>query len=274
MARFVVALMSLLVTATLVACGPADTSRGTTTTGMTTNHTVGSLARRLSRPARPAARPPRSRPPARAGRSVPLGPFSALRTTGSSRVALTFDDGPDPVNTPRMLDLLKRYRIKATFCVIGVKVRAYPELIRRIVAEGHSLCDHSWRHLLTLGRQTPQYIRADLGRTLAAIHAAAPRAKVRYFRAPGGNFTPEMIRIAASLGMTAPLYWQVDPSDWDAMKYGRGPAMVTHIIGNVEHFVRPGSIVLSHDIHSDTVTAYQTLLPWLVHRYRLSPQPR
>jgi peptidoglycan/xylan/chitin deacetylase (PgdA/CDA1 family) len=273
LARFVVTLLSLSVTAALAACGPADTSRGTPTIGMTSTHTVGSLARRLSRPARPAALPPRPKPAARAGRLVTLGPFSALRTTGSSSVALTFDDGPDPINTPRMLDLLKRYRVKATFCVIGVKVRAHPELVRRIVAEGHSLCNHSWRHLLTLGRQSPQYIRTDLSRTLAAIHAAAPRAKVRYFRAPGGNFTPEMIRIAASLGMTAPLYWQVDPSDWDARKYGRGPAMVSHIIGNVEYFVRPGSIVLSHDIHSDTITAYQTLLPWLERRYRLSPQP-
>lgn len=260
--------MSLLVTMTLVACGPVERTAGASAAGLTSPRSVGSLARHLSRP----APHPASKRKARARTARP-GPWSALRTTGSSSVALTFDDGPDPVNTPRMLDLLRQYKIKATFCLVGVKAVAHPELVRRIVADGHTLCNHSWRHLLTLGRQSPGYIRTDLARTLEAIHDAAPGAKVRYFRAPGGNFTPEMIAIARSLGMPAPLYWQVDPSDWDAKTYGRGPAMVTHIIGNVRYFTRPGSIVLSHDIHPDTITAYRTLLPWLKHRFRLTAQP-
>jgi peptidoglycan/xylan/chitin deacetylase (PgdA/CDA1 family) len=263
--------MSLLVTATLVACGPAQRSGSSSPTDLTSSRSLGSLARHLSRPARKPAPKPRSR---QQPGTVRLGPWTALRTTGTSNVALTFDDGPDPVNTPRMLDLLRRYKIKATFCLIGVRARAHPELVRRIVAEGHSLCNHSWRHLLTLGRQSPDAIRADLARTLAVIHAAAPGAKVRYFRAPGGNFTPQMINIARSLGMSAPLYWQVDPSDWDAGTYGQGTPMVNHIIGNVHSYARPGSIILSHDIHPDTVTAYRSLLPWLAHRFRLTGRPR
>lgn len=201
------------------------------------------------------------------------GPAGSLRTTGTKAVALTFDDGPSPVDTPRLLALLRRYHVKATFCVIGVRVRAYPSLIRQIVADGHTLCDHSWSHKLNLGEESPAAIRADMLATINAIHAAAPGAPVRYFRAPGGNFTPTMVKIAKSLGM-ASLYWQVDPWDWNAARYGTGVGMTDHIIGNIETYVRPGSIVLSHDIsRPNTYTAYQTLLPWLLRRFTLIALP-
>jgi peptidoglycan/xylan/chitin deacetylase (PgdA/CDA1 family) len=188
-------------------------------------------------------------------------------------VALTFDDGPDPVNTPRILDLLRRNEVRATFCVVGTRVRAHPALVRRIVAEGHTLCNHSWQHRLDLGTRTPAEIRADLSRTDDAIHAAVPDAPVRYFRAPGGRFSPALVGGARTLGMT-PLFWQVDPRDWDSGSFGTGTPLADHVVAAVRAAVRPGAIVLSHDSgHPDTVTAYAELLPWLKARFALAALP-
>jgi peptidoglycan/xylan/chitin deacetylase (PgdA/CDA1 family) len=203
------------------------------------------------------------------------GPDGSLRSTGTPSVALTFDDGPDPINTPKMLDMLKQCGVKATFCLVGFRARDRPDLVRRIVAEGHTVCNHSWQHLADLGAntRTDDYIRHDLQATTDAILKAAPNAKVQYFRAPFGNFTRRLAQIAKDLGMTS-IYWSVDPGDWDKSAYGTGTAMVNHVISAVESSVCPGAIVLSHDNGMpDTITAYRTLLPWLKARFKLIPLP-
>jgi peptidoglycan/xylan/chitin deacetylase (PgdA/CDA1 family) len=193
--------------------------------------------------------------------------------TGTGGVALTFDDGPDPVNTPKLLDLLDQNGIKATFSLVGFRTRDNPAVVRRIAAAGHTLCNHSWQHLMDLGKRPLSYQKWDLTSTANAIEAAAPDTPVRYFRAPGGNFTPGLVDLIRQAGMT-PLYWSVDPRDWDSASYGFGASMVSHIVGAVQADVRPGRIVLSHECrHPDTVTAYATLLPWLKARYPLVGLP-
>jgi peptidoglycan/xylan/chitin deacetylase (PgdA/CDA1 family) len=206
---------------------------------------------------------------------APSGPevYGALRTTGTPAVALTFDDGPDPVYTPKMLDLLHRHGVKATFCVVGSRVPKYPKLVQRIVAEGHTLCNHSWRHRPDLGRQTEAVIVADLTRTNEAIARAVPGAKISYFRAPYGTFSLRLVTAAERMGMTS-IYWSVDTKDWDAARYGRGPAMVRHIVRAVRHSTRPGSIILAHDLRKpDTLAAMGQLLPWLKSQFTVSPLP-
>lgn len=201
------------------------------------------------------------------------GPLGTVKTTGSAGVALTFDDGPDAVYTPRILDLLAQCGVKATFCVNGIKVGPNPELIRRMVREGHTLCNHTWKHIRQLGTYGQQAIRDDFQMTNNAIHAIVPEAKISYFRAPGGAWTQDYITVAHEMGMTA-LHWDVDPSDWDYKTYGRGDSMINHIINNVQANVRPGSVVLSHDFQKpETVTAYRTLLPWLKARVQLVALP-
>ena len=194
-------------------------------------------------------------------------------TTGSDAVALTFDDGPWPEGTPQILDLLKQYRVKATFCVLGKQVQVYPELMRRIVAEGHTVCNHSWRHDLDLRTRGDAAIRDDLNATTKAIRDAVPDAKVSYFRAPGGNFDSHLVAVARNMGMTS-LYWHVDTRDWEVSKYGYGSSMSNHIISTVKDKCRRGSIILSHDKSKpDTVTAYQSLLPWLKANFTLIALP-
>jgi peptidoglycan/xylan/chitin deacetylase (PgdA/CDA1 family) len=202
-----------------------------------------------------------------------VGPHGSQRTTGSAAVALTFDDGPDPVNTPLMLNVLRQCGVKATFCVVGYKVAMFPDVIRRIVAEGHTLCNHTWLHIMQLGTYGQARIRQDLQRTNDAIHAIVPDAPVAYFRAPGGFWTADYVSVARQLAMTS-IDWDVDPWDWNFPKYGYGAAMTAHVVSAIESHVRPGSIVLSHDnLKPTTVAAYQILLPWLTARFTLIALP-
>ncbi len=195
------------------------------------------------------------------------GPSGTITTTGSAAVALTFDDGPGAY-TAQVLDLLERYHVRATFCLIGRQVAAYAALVRRIVADGDTLCNHTFTHDLWLGTRSPEVIWSELRRTSDAIHAVVPKAGSGYFRNPGGNFTPTTIAIARSLGM-ASIYWSVDPRDWS--RPGT-EAIISIVVGRT----RPGSIVLMHDgggDRSQTVTALRTILPTLTSHFTLIALP-
>ncbi|MFC4070746.1 polysaccharide deacetylase family protein [Actinoplanes subglobosus] len=229
-----------------------------------------------SEPAPQPSATPASQPPKGRTESVPIvkpkgktGPAGSLMTTGSKAVALTFDDGPDPDLTPKLLRLLAKEKTKATFCLVGTQARRHPDLVRAIAKSGHSFCNHSWNHDLKLGKRSHQAIRADLERTNAAIRAAVPNAKIRYMRAPGGNFTPALVRISAEMGMHS-IYWKVDPRDWDQPRTESLNSHRDKIIRSVKKHTRPGSIVLSHDYAQPaTIDAYRTLLPWLRKRFQL-----
>jgi peptidoglycan/xylan/chitin deacetylase (PgdA/CDA1 family) len=158
--------------------------------------------------------------------------------------------------------------------VVGKRAIQLPDLLRRIVAEGHTLCNHSYYHDLSLGQMTVAAMTKDLQDTTAAIQKAVPGYRVRYFRAPGGNFTQALVDVATSLGMRS-LYWAVDPRDWDFPTYGTGAAMVKHIVSTVEAKAKPGAIILSHDLSKpDTLAAYKELIPWLLKKhFNLIPMP-
>lgn len=196
------------------------------------------------------------------------GPSGARATTGTSGVALTFDDGPDPRYTPQVLALLREHHVTATFCVVGENARAHPDLIRAIVADGHTLCNHTWNHDVALGRRSPDRIRADLLRTSEAIHAAVPGVPIAYYRQPGGAWTHTVVTVAKDLGMTA-LHWTVDPSDWQTPGADR-------ITATVVSGTRPGSIVLLHDAGGNrqgTVDALHRILPDLTSRFEVQALP-
>jgi len=199
------------------------------------------------------------------------GVAGVVATTESTGVALTFDDGPDPNYTPKMLELLRKHNVKATFCLVGVNVQQYPQLVRDIVADGHALCNHTWKHDTKLGTRADDAIRADMQKTTDAIVAAAPGATVKSFRHPGGMWTPRAVKIAKELGMVS-LGWDVDPMDWNTAKHGTGAQMRDHILQVLRSGVKPGSIVLSHDAGGDrtgTLAAYEIALPELVAKYKL-----
>ncbi|MEV0457045.1 polysaccharide deacetylase family protein [Catellatospora methionotrophica] len=216
-------------------------------------------------PARPQPVTGPGRPPLPAEQG---GPFGSRMTTGTPEVALTFDDGPDETWTPQVLALLRDYGVRATFCMIGSQAARYPQLVRDVVADGHTLCNHSWSHDVWLGLRDEKTVLADLQRTSAALLAAAPNARISYYRQPGGNWSRTVVAAARRLGMTA-LHWRVDPHDWQD-----GPSY--RIAADVTAQTRPGAIVLLHDGGGDrarTLSALRTILAYLITRVHLAPLP-
>jgi len=209
-------------------------------------------------PTRKQTTPPRKPPTPPKG----AGPVRTQRFTGSTKVALTFDDGPEPTWTPKVLDLLRSNGVKATFCLVGTEVRKYPALVQRIVREGHTLCNHTWHHELDLGTKPEAEIRANLEATSREIRRAVPGAKIKYFRHPGGLWTAAAVKVAREMGMS-PLGWDVDPLDW---KKPSADAIRTRVINQA----RPGSIVLLHDGGGDrsaTLAACPAILAELKPKY-------
>ncbi|MEV8513760.1 polysaccharide deacetylase family protein [Dactylosporangium sp. NPDC051484] len=202
------------------------------------------------------------------------GPADTIIRTAGTGVALTFDDGPDPINTPAILQVLRENGVKATFCMVGFRVRDRPDLVRQIYADGHTLCNHSWQHLTDLAKRDPAYIDWDLRHTNDMIHAAVGAdAPIKYFRAPGGNFTPSLVAKAAELGM-ASIYWDVDPRDWDHKPDNGRQVHINRVIAHVKSQTRQGSIVLSHDNgQPDTIVAYRQLIPWMQRYFTLEGLP-
>jgi peptidoglycan-N-acetylglucosamine deacetylase len=164
-------------------------------------------------------------------------PLSRL-PDGGDVVSLTFDDGPNPVATPRILDVLAREGVTATFFVLGRHADRWPELVRRMAEEGHQLGNHGYRHR-KLHRRTPAYVRDDLTRGTESICRAAGLPGLRHFRAPHGFRSPWVTPIAHALGQRT-IGWSLGV--WDSARPG-----ALEIARRAVEGARPGSILLLHD---------------------------
>jgi peptidoglycan/xylan/chitin deacetylase (PgdA/CDA1 family) len=183
-------------------------------------------------------------------------PVAAGPGGGPPAVALTFDDGPHPRWTPLILDVLKAKGVKATFFDLGLMASRYPDLVRREVAEGMSVQNHSWNHPRLAGRLAP-FVNAQLVRTRDLLNSLG--AHVTAFRPPYASYDASTISVASAAGMRT-VVWSEDPSD-----YRKPPASV--IVARVMGAVRPGAIVLMHDGGGDRS---QTLaaLPVIIDQLR------
>lgn len=176
--------------------------------------------------------------------------FSSCSVEGSY-VAMTFDDGPHAHNTPRLLDILKQRGIKATFFVVGKNAAEYPEILKRIADEGHEIANHSFSHpvLASLGESE---LREQLDRTHQAVLKNAG-VSMKVMRPPYGALSePQRRWTNANFGYKI-ILWDVDPLDW---KFRDASRVETEILSRA----RPGSIILSHDIHKTTVDAMPSTL--------------
>ncbi|KRR06494.1 chitooligosaccharide deacetylase NodB [Bradyrhizobium jicamae] len=172
-----------------------------------------------------------------------LNCLSAVRSecaeaTGHRSVYLTFDDGPNPLCTPDVLDVLAEHRVPATFFVIGAYAADQPKLIRRMIAEGHEVANHTMNHP-DLSRCEPAEVQHEILTASSVIGIACPQASVRHIRAPYGVWTEEALTTSARAGLAA-VHWSVDPRDWSR------PG-VDAIVDTVLVSLRPGAIVLLHD---------------------------
>jgi peptidoglycan/xylan/chitin deacetylase (PgdA/CDA1 family) len=172
-------------------------------------------------------------------------------------LALTFDDGPDTTWTNQVLSLLAKHHVTAVFCEIGNATKAHPDISRRVAAAGHLMCDHTMNHDEHISSRSDAQIRKDLHDCKVAITNASG-AVPRFFRAPGGDWSPRLERISREEGLT-PLHWTVDPRDWSR------PGTST-IVQRVLAQVRPGGVILMHDgggNRSQTIAALGQLLDQL-----------
>jgi peptidoglycan/xylan/chitin deacetylase (PgdA/CDA1 family) len=171
---------------------------------------------------------------------------------GPPQVALTFDDGPHPDWTPKVLDVLKREKVKATFFLVGTMAQHYPSLVRREVAEGMAVGDHSWTHPHLAGRD-PAFVEGQLGHTRDVLKELG--ADVTVFRPPYGSYNASTVQIATALKMRT-VIWAIDPADY------RRPSPEV-IVRRVMSQLKPGAIILMHDgggDRSNTVAAVKMLI--------------
>lgn len=197
----------------------------------------------------PAAEPtPAMKGAARESRAAPEQSsitFNAVHVDGPY-IAMTFDDGPSAALTPKLLDLLAARHIKATFFVIGENVAEHPEIVARAAREGHEIGNHSWSHP-NFGKMSDEGVRRQLQQTDDAIKSATSK-RPALMRPPYGSITAHEKRwIHDEFGYDI-ILWDVDPYDWKRP----GPAVVR---SRILKETRPGSIVLSHDIHPGTIEA-------------------
>lgn len=157
--------------------------------------------------------------------------------TSQKLVALTFDDGPETRYTPQILDALKKKGAPATFFVMGKQVRSYPEVMKRIVKEGHGIGNHTWSHP-NLAKTWTAKVKEEIRLTQDELQSVTGR-KPDIFRPPFGAVTKADLLVLHELGMKN-IMWSVDTLDWSGLS-------ADEIVDIVERDITPGGIVLQHN---------------------------
>lgn len=175
---------------------------------------------------------------AKIGQGIAIEEIHIVRQidTKDKIVALTFDDGPNIKTTPKVLDVLREKKVKATFFVLGENAVEHPDLVTQAAKEGHEIGSHSYTHR-HLSKMSAKDCAEELAKAESTISQSA--TKPRYFRPPGGLFNDGVLEEAKRHGYTT-ILWSVDPHDWQSPS-------VADMIKRVEENVKPGAIVLMHD---------------------------
>ena len=181
--------------------------------------------------------------------------FSKGPTT-EKKIALTFDDGPHPRYTKKILNILEKYNIKATFFVIGVNIENYPEDLKRISEAGHEIGNHSYDHHSTLGLGEEQLTK-EIELCEKLIYDSVG-TKPTLFRPPQGKFNTRLTDITTKKGYSV-ILWSIDTRDWEH-------ASPNNIAKEVTKNISGGDIILMHDYISGkntTCDALELIIPML-----------
>lgn len=187
------------------------------------------------------------------------GIVERLEATAVPRVLLTFDDGPNPYLTPAVLDRLRAHDARAVFFCIGKRVRQHPGLVRRALAEGHTIGNHTDTHAASGWLEVAGY-QQEIRRCQEAVAAATGQAPL-LFRPPWGKTTPATLLAPRLLGLRS-VYWSVEPRDHGLKTEAEARACGA----GLGETVRAGDIVLLHDDALHILTVLDELLPRLADR--------
>jgi peptidoglycan-N-acetylglucosamine deacetylase len=181
---------------------------------------------------------------------------SAKLSQGQKVIALTFDDGPWPESTAQVLDILRENNVKGTFFVVGQNIKNYPELLKRVAAEGHVIGNHTWHHRYHF--MNPQVAAYEVANTTDLIYKVAG-VKTNLFRPPGGIMNNGVAAYARN-SQYAIIMWSSDSADYSHPS-------VPKLINNVFRLAKPGGIVLMHDGGGDRSQTVQAL-PEIIAKFR------
>lgn len=183
-----------------------------------------------------------------------LKAFTSKPHIKTKKIAITFDDGPNPDYTPKVLQLLSDYNAKASFFCIGKHVKKYPELLRQIHAEGHDIGNHSYTHSTTIDFKSTEGWLGELKKTDQAIFKVTG-VKSMLFRPPYGVTTPHLANAIKVTGHQV-IGWNIRPFD---TALGNRNLILKRVLNQV----KPGAIVLLHDKHEHIEFVLEQLLPFL-----------
>ena len=215
-------------------------------------------ARRSFSPSPSPSRTVRPTPTKSATETVATRPQYYVDNEGPMAIALTMDDGPHPVYTPQVLEVLRKYDIKATFNMIGSQVGANLSLVREVSSEGHTITNHTWNHA-DLTHATFSQVCSQIDRCNDALSNANQHPTI--FRAPYGNWATSVFQACAARDLR-PVDWSVDPRDWDTEHVD-----TQEIVSTVLHTTHPHDIILEHDgggVRRNTVAALKIFIPKLL----------
>lgn len=185
------------------------------------------------------------------------GPVFKFKNNEDKKIALTFDDGPHPVITKKILDILDKYGVKATFFVVGVNVKNYPSAFECIVERGHEIGNHTYSHSV-LNKRPKEMISKEIDMTEERISSASKK-RSGLIRPPCGEYDETLVKIALENDYKIVL-WNIDTKDWAHVSK-------KSIIDNVMDNVNGGDIILFHDYISgknNTIEALDYLIPKLI----------
>lgn len=189
-------------------------------------------------------------------------------STRDNVAALTFDDGPDPTYTPRLLEVLARHHARATFFMVGARAQRHPDIVERVVEAGHAIANHSWDH-----PSFPYISRRERRRQVRSCARALAPHGLRLFRSPGGHQTPGSVLDVRMLNFDV-IGWSIDPRDYSDRS-------ATEVASHVLQELRPGSIVVLHDAdfhrpstdRTPTIEAVDQILANATGRYEFVTAP-
>jgi peptidoglycan/xylan/chitin deacetylase (PgdA/CDA1 family) len=190
--------------------------------------------------------------------AVPTAPQWYVDDDGPTAIALTMDDGPDSRYTPQVLEIFRKYDIKATFNMVGRAVGGNLSLVREVSSEGHTITNHTWDHA-DLTHYSVTQVLDEMDRCNDALADANQHPTI--FRAPYGNWSKAIFQACAARRLR-PVGWSVDPRDWDTAHVS-----TQEIVNNVMRNTRAHDIILEHDgggVRRNTVAAMRIFIPKLI----------